>query len=59
MTLHDNIGKAVAKVSSHLICDNCKRKQSLSGSEAGKYLQNGWPKCCGHTMRLVGKNEPK
>lgn len=40
---------------SHLECMTCGRKKPV-GSVGGR-LVNGWPKCCGYTMRLFTVRE--
>jgi hypothetical protein len=34
-------------------CGVCKKEQTIDSCKA---LEDGWPKCCGYTMRL---DEPK
>lgn len=34
---------------SYLRCTECGRKETTNFSHS---LRNGWPKCCGYTMRL-------
>lgn len=40
---------------SHLECTVCHRQQRV-GNVASK-MANGWPACCGYTMRLVTMRE--
>lgn len=42
---------------SHLECDECRRRQPVTKADAGRYLSEGWPTCCGWTMRLVTVKE--
>jgi hypothetical protein len=32
-----------------VVCTNCGKNESV---EFARCLRNGWPKCCGYTMRL-------
>lgn len=32
-----------------LRCETCSRMKALG--DVGAHLDNGWPKCCGYTMR--------
>ena len=44
-----------------LRCLTCGREQSLERGEAERrtYDGEGWPKCCGHTMRWITERELK
>ena len=35
-------------------CTKCRRVVEVDPAEC---LRKGWPKCCGTTMRLLGKDE--
>lgn len=35
---------------STVLCDNCGNEFSVSFAEC---MADGWPRCCGYTMRLV------
>jgi hypothetical protein len=35
-------------------CTNCQRVVEVDPAEC---LRRGWPKCCGYTMTLLGKDE--
>jgi len=54
--LHRSIADALPSLS-HLGCMMCGKKQNV-GNVANK-LRNGWPKCCGYTMRLFTEREMK
>ena len=47
--LHARIANDVGHLGGRLECLVCGRRQNL-GDIAHK-LRNGWPKCCGYTMR--------
>lgn len=40
-----------------LHCDQCGKERTMQEGDAGYYLFNGWPKCCGYTMRWITANE--
>ena len=46
---------AVMPPLSHLECTSCGHRQEI-GDVAGN-LRDGWPKCCGYTMRLYTMRE--
>lgn len=53
--LHDRIADEVSKVAGNEVeCDTCGRKQSV---DISRCLRNGWPKCCGSTMKLNGPSK--
>ena len=35
-----------------LTCDWCNATHRMTVGDAARYLEHGWPKCCGETMRL-------
>lgn len=49
--LHVKIADDLADFGGLLLCTVCGREQPL-GDVAGN-LREGWPKCCGYTMRWV------
>jgi hypothetical protein len=34
-----------------LRCENCGRQEELGRTDIAVNLRQGWPKCCGYTMR--------
>lgn len=34
-----------------LRCETCRRTQPMQPGAASSYTSNGWPTCCGYTMR--------
>ena len=54
MSVHDAAATAMPPLS-HLECMECHACRRV-GEVAGK-LRNGWPKCCGYTMRLFTVRE--
>ncbi len=42
-----------------LECTRCGASQTATVEELAEYLHNGWPKCCGVTMRVEGRTEDK
>jgi len=53
--IHDRIGSELQGFGGHLECQTCGRVASL-GNVGGK-LRDGWPKCCGYTMRWVTQRQ--
>ena len=49
MSVHDKIAGDLTGFGGYLRCETCGHRQTL-GNVANK-LRNGWPKCCGYTMR--------
>lgn len=49
--LHDRIGATLDSLGGVLRCGCCGGEQAMYG--ASRYLRNGWPECCGFTMRWV------
>ena len=35
-----------------LTCRRCSREERIGTKTCGTFLREGWPKCCGYTMRL-------
>ena len=48
-TLHEALGDELIGFGGVLRCETCKRIQALG--DVGSKLKDGWPKCCGYTMR--------
>lgn len=48
---HQNIGKELYHFGGILKCNKCGKERSLGSIE--NKLANGWPKCCGYTMRWI------
>lgn len=40
---------------SHLQCMTCGHRRRVG--DVGARLRNGWPSCCGYTMRLLTQRE--
>lgn len=55
MNIHSKIGSKLASFGGHLECGVCGRIEPL-GNTTNK-LANGWPKCCGYTMRWLTQRE--
>lgn len=36
-----------------LTCDECGFSRTMKAAEGGEYLARGWPKHCGHTLKLT------
>lgn len=49
--IHDKIGADLQGFGGILRCMTCGHEQPLGS--VGNKLANGWPKCCGYTMRWV------
>lgn len=57
--LTDKIGADLNGLGGHLECTVCGHRRPLGN--IGRKLANGWPKCCGYTMRWITarqENEP-
>ena len=51
--LHSKVGADMVEQGFHtLTCDECDEKRTITPDEFGRYLASGWPKHCGHTMKL-------
>jgi len=50
--LHAKVGEDVAALGGVLRCETCARVVEFWPGAQGYYLQRGWPRCCGYTMRL-------
>lgn len=51
MSFHAAVARDVAGLGGFLRCETCGHRQELREHQMAGYLANGWPKCCGHTMR--------
>lgn len=52
---HSAIAADLAPFGGILKCRDCQRTQPL-GDVAGN-LREGWPRCCGHTMRWITQRQ--
>ena len=50
-----NLADELKSFGGKLVCETCKAEKPLG--DVGNKLGKGWPKCCGHTMRWITKNE--
>lgn len=50
-SLSSSIGSELQGLGGDLVCTVCKRQEPLG--DVGHNLSNGWPECCGYTMRWV------
>ena len=50
--LHGNIATDVWPKGATLTCRECGDSREIDTADCGHYLRQGWPKCCGHTMRM-------
>jgi hypothetical protein len=51
--LYEQIEEDLLKASEHqLRCTVCENSFPLAKGRCADFLANGWPKCCGYTMRL-------
>ena len=41
-----------------LICSECRTEIPCSEENGARYLRDGWPRCCGHTMMLKTERKP-
>lgn len=55
--LHNNLGEELKSLGGILRCEQCGLQRPLGN--IGNKLANGWPKCCGLTMRWVTDRELK
>jgi hypothetical protein len=55
MSIHDVIGSELQEFGGLLRCTKCDRERTL-GSVSHR-LANGWPKCCGYTMRWMTQRQ--
>lgn len=51
MTSYDEMAEAVAAYFLH--CDLCAADKHPSREEMAGYFRDGWPECCGETMKLT------
>jgi hypothetical protein len=49
--MQQELGTTLDGFGGFLRCESCRSNFDLSPGQAGHYLSNGWPTCCGHTMR--------
>lgn len=42
-----------------LECTTCGALLPINKQQMARNLQNGWPECCGYTMRLITENDLK
>lgn len=49
--------QAGAACAGELRCLKCERKRVCNGDDGARYLQAGWPWCCGGQMLLVTERE--
>jgi hypothetical protein len=55
--MYKQMGKAVSDYNA-LQCDRCGWSELLTKEDAARYFAEGWPVCCGETMKLsAGKAE--
>jgi hypothetical protein len=52
--LHESVAESAGIVHSTVRCRTCGTTQRVDGAAC---LRHGWPKCCGHTMTLLGEEE--
>jgi hypothetical protein len=50
MTLSNSISGALDGFGGYLRCETCRRCEPL-GNPGRRVTGEGWPKCCGYTMR--------
>lgn len=55
MSIHDKIGGDLQGFGGLLRCRECGNERALGN--VGDKLANGWPKCCGYTMRWITRRE--
>ena len=48
--VYQEIGQRLA---GHMECDKCLTTLPAPAEDVAEYIRDGWPKCCGNTMRLV------
>jgi hypothetical protein len=47
---NQTVGEELAGFGGYLRCESCRRREPL-GNPGRRVLGEGWPKCCGYTMR--------
>jgi hypothetical protein len=52
---YESAAAAIEPMGGFLRCEECQHQEPI-GDVAGR-LKNGWPKCCGYTMRWVTGRE--
>jgi hypothetical protein len=45
------IGQALGGFGGFLRCESCGAVEDMTDDRAGRYTADGWPRCCGYTMR--------
>lgn len=53
--VRSGLGEAVAGY--FLRCDRCSTERRPSPVEMAAYFRDGWPRCCGETMKLTAHGE--
>lgn len=43
--------RAASMLGGFLRCEECRAERPLTVPEAGSFMEGGWPKCCGYSMR--------
>ena len=57
MTMYDEMANSHPSLQRGMVlCRECGRSERVNSSSA---MQNGWPKCCGHTMTIDSPEEQK
>lgn len=54
--IHEDIAKAVPTPRG-LRCTHCGKQEAVGVRRFASHMENGWPKCCGYTMRLLTVND--
>jgi hypothetical protein len=55
--LHQAIASDIAPLGGILKCLTCGKNFPLAEARVANSLANGWPKCCGYTMRWITARE--
>lgn len=55
MSIHEKIAKDLAPIGGVLRCTTCQRERPLG--DVGAKLRDGWPTCCGYTMRWITQRQ--
>lgn len=48
--VHGAIGADVDHFGGRLQCGTCGSRRPMNPGDAGRFLKDGWPKCCTYTM---------
>jgi len=51
--LHADIAAETYPNGALLRCMHCNQEKTVDGADIAGYLRDGWPKCCGTTMRII------